>query len=383
MPGITSRSPGDSSRSRGQSNVIGLVLVVGLTVLGITGLMLFGSNALMDARTQSEIGAAEHALTQLDSRFSLVALGSAERQGASVNLQSGSSMTVDGDAGWMNVSVYNRTSNEVETVILNTTLGAIRYENDGTTVAYQGGGVWKRSDGGGSVMVSPPEFHYRTRSGDDPTLTLPLVVVRGNGSVPGQATVTKEETLAKFPDETDPDRTNPLESGQINVTVHSEYYEAWGAFFESRTGGTVEYDHANEEVRIVLKVEQSSPGIEGGIVTGASGTTLQFDNHAEADSYNSTVGSYSTSKGDDTSIVAAGDLELGNHGKVWGNVRAGGSVTLDNQANITGDVEYGGTLTNNGEIGGTATSGADVDSPQAVDWLIDERREEIVASVRR
>ena len=380
MPVLFGVSTSESCGSRGQSSVIGVVLVTAITVLGVTGLLLFGSTALMDARSQSQIGAAEHAMTQLDSRFSLVALGSAERQGATVDLRSGASMTIDGDKGWMNVSVYNRSSNEVDQTVLNTTLGAIEYENDDTTVAYQGGGVWKKAGSSGSVMVSPPEFHYRQRGGEDPTLTLPLVVVRGNGSVPGEATVSKAETIAKFPNASDPDRTNPLQGGQINVTVHSQYYEAWGAFFEERTGGTVEYDHDRQEVRIVLRVTKSSQNVRGGIVSGAGGTTLEFDNHADADSYNSTIGPYSSSNRDNTSIIVAGDFELGNHGKVWGNLEAGGSVTLNNHANVTGDVRYGGTLTNQGTIVGDVRSDADVNAPSAIDWLIDERRIEINSS---
>lgn len=374
-----SRTPSQPAgpRSRGQSSVMGVVLVTALAVMGVTGIMLFGASALEDARTQSELNAAEHAMTQLDSRFSLAALGSATRQGSTVQLRSGASMHVDGDRGWINVSVINQTDDDVELVVMNATLGAIVYQNDGTSIAYQGGGVWKRNPGKGSTMVSAPEFHYRNVGNDDPTLTLPLVVVRGNGTVSGHLNVGKETTVAEYPIDGDPDRSNPLTAGTVNVTVHSEYYEAWGSFFEDRTGATVTYDHDRERATISLRIKQDSPGVQGGIVSGAAGTTLAFDNNAETDSYNSSRGNYTATSGGNSSIIVAGDFELGNHGKVWGDLKAGGAVTLNNHANVTGDVTHGGGLTNHGTIMGTVEGGAEVEVPQAVDWLISDRIEAI------
>ena len=365
---------------RGQSSVVGVVLVVGITVLGVTGITLFGTAALDDAQTRSEINAAEHAMTQLDSRFSLVALGSAEYHGATVDLESGSSMHVDGGSGWMNVSVVNQTTDEVDLTVLNASLGAVVYENDGTTIAYQGGGVWKRAPSGASVMVSPPEFHYRTTGGQDPTLTLPLVVVRGSGSLTERAEVAKGGTIPGYPVDGDPERSNPLTGGQINVTVHSEYYEAWGAFFEERTGGTVTYDDERQLATITLRIEQSSSPVTGGIVSGAAGTTLEFKNQAETDSYNSSDGSYEDTSAENTSLVVAGNFDLRNQAVVHGDLVAGGSVTLDNNAEVTGDVGYGGTLVNNGVIGGTTDDGANVAVPKAVDWLIDDVREDVESS---
>ena len=361
MLGIDGEKPRGSPVDRAQSSVIGVVLVVAITVIGVTGVLVFGTGALEDARSQSEVDAAEHAMTQLDSRFSLVALGAAKYQGSSVPLRSGSDMRVDGDAGWINVSVVNRTTGALEDEILNESLGAVIYENDGTTIAYQGGGVWKRTSGG-SVMVSPPEFHYRTRSGEDPTLTLPIVVVRGEGSVGEDATVKKDATIAEYPVPGDPTRTNPLEEGEINVTVHSAYYRAWGSFFEERTGGTVSYDHDEEEVTITLVIDDEANTIVGGVVSGATNELL-IRKHAKIDSYNSSDGPYGSGD-DNNTIVSSGSVTLRKDATVEGNLTAGGSVTLKNGATVTGKV----------------TEEADVSSPRSVGWLIDQRREEIMAS---
>lgn len=370
----------DESGNRAQSSVIGVVLIIAITVAGVTGIMLFGATALENATTQSEINTAEHAMTQLDSRFSLVALGSAEHHSTTVDLQSGASMRVDGDSGWINVSVVNRSTGVVDDTVLNTSLGAVVYENDGTSIAYQGGGIWREAPSGGSEMVSPPEFHYRRSDGDDPTLTLPLVVVRGNGSISERASVSKDGTTAKFPIDGNPNRMNPLPAGVINVTVHSDYYDAWGSFFEERTGGKVSYRPDRNEVTITLVVEDSESTVGGGIVSSAAGSSLSFGNQGTADSYNSSGGGdYASTKAQNTSIIAAGDVTLGQSTNISGDLTAGGSVTMDQKAEVTGNVSYGGTadIDSKAVIGGTVSGDAQVTPPSAVDWLIDLRRNQI------
>ncbi len=86
-------------------------------------------------------------------------------------------------------------------------------------------------------MVSPPEFHYR-----DATLTLPLVTVSGSGTIRDRASITHNRTTSHFPNTTrNANFTNPLEDGKVNVTLQSEYYRAWGGYFEERTDGDVTY----------------------------------------------------------------------------------------------------------------------------------------------
>ena len=378
MPGPVGRSTGERPAGRGPSSVLGVVLVVAITLIGVTGVLLFGTASLDDARSRSEIDAAEHAMTQLDSRFSLVALGAAEHHGSTVPLRSGASMRVDGDSGHMDVRVVNRTTGAVEAAVLNASLGAVVYENDGTEIAYQGGGVWKRTPEGGATMVSPPEFHYRTRSGDDPTLTLPLVVVRGNGSIAGEASVTKEATEERFPITGDPDSTNPLASGQINVTVRSDYYRAWGAFFEERTGGTVTYDHEDGEVTVVLVVEQSAAGVSGGVVTGAA-NGLDIGNQALIDSYNSSVGDHASNPTGNTSVVSAGDVNLDQSAEIEGNLVTGGTLYFTgNGQRVHGNLTYGGSPPSDpSKIDGTISPGADVSIPRSVGWLVDQRGAEL------
>ncbi|WP_248897569.1 DUF7289 family protein [Haloplanus halobius] len=226
-----------------QSEPLAVILLVGLTLVGAGTVVVFGANAIDESATSVDVAQAEHAMTQLDSKASLVAHGSSDSQRVSLRENGRGTTSVDNDAGRMTVRIINGThGNET---ILNETLGAVRYDRGRTTMAYQGGGVW-RSDGSGSTMVSPPEFHYRQG-----TLTLPLVRVRSDGFTGRSARITQTTPVeGKYPNAS---RSNPLTQGRVTVTVQSDYYEAWGAFFEDRTTGDVTYDHAEQTAKIELQ----------------------------------------------------------------------------------------------------------------------------------
>ncbi|QLH82787.1 DUF7289 family protein [Halosimplex pelagicum] len=231
------------------SSVLGIVLLFAVVLGGTAVVVTVGATALDDTRQQLDTGRAEKTLTQFDSRSAMVALGGTSRQGVDLSAVPGAAYGVDDSAGWMNVTIYNQTADE-RTTLTNVTLGAVRYENGDRTIAYQGGGVWKGTEAG-ATMLSPPEFHFR-----EATLTLPIITVSGTPTLGSGATVTKAEpTRVRYPNATaDPHFTNPLESGHVNVTVHSEYYEAWGRFFAQRTEGNVSYDHARGTARAKLVV---------------------------------------------------------------------------------------------------------------------------------
>lgn len=142
-------------RSRGQSNVVGTVLLLGLVVMGTTTILTMGSATLANSQQQATIERAEMALARFDASVSRVAFGGAERQRASVPIEGSASLRTDPAAGWINVSVHNTTTGEVEQVVLNRSLGAVIYEKDDTTIAFQAGGVWKRT-GERSTMLTPP-----------------------------------------------------------------------------------------------------------------------------------------------------------------------------------------------------------------------------------
>ena len=233
---------------RAQGDVISVVLLLVITIAGATAIVAFGGDAITGVQQSATNGAAEQSMTQFDSKASLVAHGDSDAQRVQLAGSPDAARRTDADAGWMNISVYNASTGDFEYEITNTTLGAVVYRDGDTSVAYQGGGVWRRT-GDGSSMVSPPEFHYRGT-----TLTLPLVRVGGDERLDGEVVVRRStDPTPVYPDEA-AGRANPLDEGVVAITVGSEYYDAWGRFFEQRTSGDVTVHHGNQTATTELIV---------------------------------------------------------------------------------------------------------------------------------
>jgi len=255
----------------GQSEPIAVVLLVGITIIGSGVVVLFGADAIEATQETTDLGQAEHSMTQLDSKASLVAHGSSEVQRVGLGRSNRGNLQIeDGDA-WMRVRIMNESDGSVDDTIMNESLGSVVYERGRTTIAYQGGGVWRHRDNG-STMVSPPEFRYRGG-----TLTLPQVLVEGD-SISGGNVVVRQRGASdgRYPNES-AGRFNPLDEGSVNVSVHSTYYQAWGRFFEERTSGNVAYDHDNETVtmRLITPFEEGFDNVvaateQGGITVNGN-----------------------------------------------------------------------------------------------------------------
>lgn len=279
--------------SRGQSEVIGVSLLLGIAVIGTVAIVALGASAVVDTQRQSQFERAEHTMTQFDSQASLVALGQTEDRSVSFD-QADGTLRVDSGVGEISVvhSNFDGTDadgndhpdgNGDDELIYSGTLGAVIYENNDETVAYQGGGVWRKGTGE-ARMVSPPEFHYRGS-----TLTLPVVRVTGDSSASGRVTgtVIGGSTVRQYPDSsrTYSDGTvylNPQEHGQVYINVTSEYYEGWADYFRQRTEGDVTvYPDQNR-----VKVKLISTGVTGPFQMpgeGGSLTVRGVEDHSMSD----------------------------------------------------------------------------------------------------
>lgn len=313
---------------RSQSSVIGVVLLFGIVIAGTGVIVLAGSTALTDTQQQSNVERASHEMTLFDSRAAMVALGDAESQTVSLS-GAGGSFESNADAGYLRIAHRNYTDDAtVRTeVIFNKTLGSVIYDGANSELAYQGGGVWRRDDGGGSTMISPPEFHYR-----DATLTLPIIRVAnadaGSGSV--QAIVRAKSRAERiFPNTTAPndgvdeigapyndteaDYVNPIRNGTVNITVHSRYYLGWAEYFNQRTEGDITIFESNNTVRLTLATVGGSIGdfdmpLEGNALNirgMASGHPLDayrmtlYPSNAKGKDYNNMHWSFYTDNGNE------------------------------------------------------------------------------------
>lgn len=405
-PGATGR-PG---RGRAQSETVGVVLVVALVISGATLVAAIGATAISDSEDELADDRAEKGMTQFSSKAGLVALQEADSQQIDFATDRGEQYNVVPDTGWMNITWQNQTDGWSEEV-MNRTLGAVVYEGKNTKLAYQGGGVFRSTDAGGQ-MISPPEFHFR-----DGTLTLPAVTVTGDPALGSRATVTRSNVIREFPTGVG-NKTNPLDNHVVTVTVQSDYYRGWGEYFEERTDGEVEYDHAAETATLLMvtpievteitaaSASLSASGefsVNGNSALDCSGVGGGDDN-IYTDSYNSSKsGDYcdqlsSDRTGTNGTLVYGDDVDIdsGAGGSGFcGDVVSGGSVATQGsgsspagcgdgtggQPMVFGNINYTSSCTDcSGAIVSGTGSANKIDGIQkaaAVDWYVNNTAAEI------
>ena len=228
------------SLNRAQSEVVGVVILLGISMTAIAVIGYFGEPAISSATSDVQFDRMENEFSLLDARIGSSVLGASEKQEVSMNIERGM-LEANPEASWMNITYAGPSSNKP---LANITMGSLRYTLDGRSLGYEGGGVWRTSpDTDNTVMVSPPEFHYRGA-----TLTLPSYNITNRLSVSGSGGAFEirsgSDPKLLFPDE---DLDNPLREGEIFVKVRSRYYKGWETFFRERTTGAVRnvYDGNN------------------------------------------------------------------------------------------------------------------------------------------
>ena len=308
---------------RAVSSNLGLVLLLALTIVGAGAVVAIGGTAFDDVQHRTSVDRAEHAMTLLDARAAVVGLGEGSTQTVRLGRTTSGDYAADSDTGWLKITHTNYTANGTET-IYNASLGSVTYRTGGTTVAYQGGGVW-RHQAEGTSMVSPPEFHYRGT-----TLTLPVLRVRSTDAATGEttATVRRDGQLTRiYPDETadhtngagapyDTNNTdgsirqydNPVRNGTVSVTVHSEYYQGWAEYFRTRTTGNVSVDDGNRTATVVLEttgqvgefpLPEKNEGVSvRGMGEGHSVTDFQTSIKKDSGTFNNLWASFYIEEGD-------------------------------------------------------------------------------------
>ncbi|MFB6224002.1 MAG: hypothetical protein ABEH86_10090 [Haloarcula sp.] len=356
---------------RGQSEVISVVLLLAIVILSVTVVVASGTAVIDETRDRAEIGAGERAVAAYDTDMSTVAFGQSESQTTDLGLDANDGEMRYEDSGWLRVEVDSETSGSE--VVVNESLGAVEYRKGETTVAAQGGGVW-RSDGDGSVMQSRPEFHYREQ-----TLTLPLVSIDGETGLTSRIQSTRDgEPAQQYPN---PPKgfSNPPDSGSVTITVQSEYYEAWGRYFEDETNAFVSYDDASKRVTVTFLVLPDRNTFDGGIIaTSSTGELAVAGTGAYVNSYNSSTGNYSQTRSANGLIKSAGDYTGKGNSLVDGDIKAGGVATLKGSTEVNGSLKYGeNPPPDDSKVTGDVNGGAEVRSVSPIDTFVERYSEDV------
>lgn len=243
---------------KADAEVIGHVILLGITMVGLSMIMLYGVPAIYSLKDMANIKNVEQTFTVLDSRASRVVLGESPLQITNINLGSGS-LTVEPNN--TDTKSYMVIKSKNDTFNITIPMGKVKYILGDRTVAYEGGGVWSKYPAG-SVMLSPPEFHY-----NGVTLTLPVITISGNTSIGGKGsaaiTFLKAETMVLYPNASVKNRTNPVNftnTGKVYVNITSDFYDAWADYAESLGYTLVTTNSTKRTTDIELTVVPSTLG---------------------------------------------------------------------------------------------------------------------------
>jgi len=226
---------------RGQSNLIGVMVLMAIVLVIISGVTAYSGGTFDSAKTGVDVGLVERDLTKLSGVIHDVSFGSNSVQTVGLNLRTvddGGSTLVKEDAGTMKIVISRSGGDDV---VYDGPLGAVEYSNKQTQVAYQGGGVWRKGENGASV-VDPAGLALENYSTE--TLSLPVMVVQGEGTISSGATVqmASDPSFSK----------HKLASGDtVTVQVESKYDTAWARYLTDRLGVPEEDVSINDDSNTV------------------------------------------------------------------------------------------------------------------------------------
>ncbi|MHC3437525.1 DUF7289 family protein [Natrialbaceae archaeon A-gly3] len=237
---------------RAVSDVVAFVLVFAI-IIGSVGLISVTAFSSMEGLQESEqMRNAERGMGALADNFNdVLRYDAIEERSGELSLREGTVRT-GSDGASINVTVWDNggdriTSNE-------TSLGQFTYERGGTTIAYEGGGVFRGEDSGDVLLERP-----RMKCEDDGAAVVSLVAIdaddRSLQSHDGQEfTVIEERDHENRTVETHTENV-----GKVNVTVENTDFEnGWESTLsrgdwewdDEENTGTCEADRAT--IRIVV-----------------------------------------------------------------------------------------------------------------------------------
>ncbi|QFU84632.1 DUF7289 family protein [Natronorubrum aibiense] len=268
-----------TARTRAQSSVISIVILIGVVAIGSIGLLLAGSYALSEQQQQAEHDRVEQSFVEL--RHSLEDTTVKQDSTRNINLNAGEQGAVTREnTGEIVIEYGGEDPIERE-------FGAIEYEaDDGEVIAFEGGAVF-RETGNQTRVVSGPKFNYDdSQENGGESLSFSLTTVHGEETLgSGDISMTHDDV----------EQENMVANSTIvNITVTSQYYRGWEQHFENEIGPDAIHAEPINETH--------------GEVTALLG-------EVELDSYF------------EQAIAVEGDLELDGANEIIGDVVYGGSIS--------------------------------------------------------
>jgi hypothetical protein len=230
----------------GVSEVFGYILILGIVMAALGVITVMATGPLQESQNSAQFNSVEQAFSVADSRLSKAMYSASTFQEIPFKLNDGK-MYVNGSESDSYIEIYGPDKQ----LICRTALGTVTCVTKDGDIAYQDGGVWAKYPDGGTIMISPPNFDY-----NGVTLTLPIMQIAGNGtSAYSNSDVVLDANSTGQPIVIYPGTKggNPVPQGStVNLSIKSDYYQAWAQYINERTRATAETNPAKKIVNISL-----------------------------------------------------------------------------------------------------------------------------------
>lgn len=234
--------------TRAASETVGTVLLIGMVLAGLTVVSVAGVGVIDSLRTDIDQEETEIGVREVDSQLSSLAGGGATSAELSFSQESVQSVSVENGTtgGAVHVSLNGGVCN------VSLPMSSIRYDERGQTTVYEGGGIFRVSDGGvGVAVVSPPDLTF-----EDGTVSITTLNLTGEvGS--DRATVEKRSAFSASQSQTfEYDLFNGADEcrrpDNATIAVTSEYYRGWAKYLEQETDTSVAVDPSTSTAEVHL-----------------------------------------------------------------------------------------------------------------------------------
>jgi hypothetical protein len=238
----------------GQSSVLGVVLMMGFVAAAAVSVFVIGTATVGETKDTAQEQQVENTFKQFNKDLSSVAYGRQKYRSMQFDIEDQTAAFRQQNTGTIEVWV-DGTKKEERSV------GSLVYENNGDTIAYQAGGVW-RGTGRDSRMISRPPVEYQNGS-----LTFPIMVLDGDDQVrAGKLDLNKKNTDSL-------DSLGYVEGELVTLYITSEYYMGWAEYFRTQTNDVaVSVDHSPSGDKGTVEVKLGQPVANGDFDNGVLAT---------------------------------------------------------------------------------------------------------------
>lgn len=202
------------------SEVVDYSIILGIIILA-TGIIIVAGVPMLedmqDARHSENIGQSFEVLAL---NMNKVVFGNAPSQSVELKMYGGA-LSVAGDNYMsIDIQVWNSSANayEIQSAV-GLEIKDIENSYHNTNISYENTGVWAKYEDGGSVMISEPRFTYANN-----VMVIPIAKIDGRESLSGSGLVSVTADGGGR-------RIYRYENvSQMNISVTSDYFEAWGRY---------------------------------------------------------------------------------------------------------------------------------------------------------